>query len=449
MPKLRDRSTIQSRIYIRRRGVLDRHYGDFRDFADVGGGQEPLIADGQQYATTSLATAMQIAQTRLDELQKKRDELPQGPAAKRRLSVLIDDHLIRKAREAVDGGKSAQWLGNVQVHLETAEAYFGPNRDIALIELRELEEYRAYLRTVPNGRGGTLSTQSIDHYMNSLSGLYRRAIRDKLIPFDGNEVEKLGDLLVENEETPFLEVHELAAILRFAFETWRPGREELAVPFAPTILATWALTGMRESEGLGLLKTDVRLDAGIIVVQKNEFRRLKTEGSTRVLRIFPQLREILQAYLAGPLAPQGELFFPSPFADGREAMIQDLRKFLDKMPMPERLRRERTPSEFEAAEEARVSKLERALGRRRGPKPDESLYELQVPTSKTVVPPLRTKMLRHSYTAARLQCTDHGEPIAPYTVARELGHEGVTMVTRVYAHLGEFRRRGEHVEYRW
>ena len=35
-----------------------------------------------------------------------------------------------------------------------------------------------------------------------------------------------------------------------------------------------------------------------------------------------------------------------------------------------------------------------------------------------------------------------------YTVARELGHGGESMVKRVYGHLGQIRHRSEVVEYR-
>ncbi len=41
-----------------------------------------------------------------------------------------------------------------------------------------------------------------------------------------------------------------------------------------------------------------------------------------------------------------------------------------------------------------------------------------------------------------------GVPVAPYTVARELGHSGTAMVERVYAHLGQVRHRSEVLEYR-
>lgn len=450
MPKLRDHTTIDSRVYGRRRGAGGpRYYGDFRDYADVGGALEPLAPTDCRYATTCPEEAARLAQARLEELEEKRQERPVGPAEKRTLKVLIPDHLNRKASNA-EGGE--QWLGNVQVHLEEFEDFFGSDTDLAVVELRQLEEYRSRLFKLPNGRGGTLSSQSVAHYLNSASNLYERAIRDQLLKPGSNLVALLPPLTVEKTETPFLEVPEMAETLRFAFEEYEPAREDLAIAFFPVILALMALTGLREKEALGLLRSDVNLERGIIHVKKNRFRpRLKTKTSRRVVPIFSQLAEILRAYLEGPWAPTGELLFPSPFGGEEETMIKDLRKAYDKMPMPDRLRRLRTPAELKAAEKERVNKLERALGQRRGPKPRESLEELRKPIaeSELIVPPLRSKMLRHTYTTARVQNTDQGKAISLWTVAQELGHASIKMLQEVYAHLGTVRHRGEEVEYRW
>ena len=38
--------------------------------------------------------------------------------------------------------------------------------------------------------------------------------------------------------------------------------------------------------------------------------------------------------------------------------------------------------------------------------------------------------------------------MSTYTVAREMGHGGETMVRKVYGHLGQARHRAEAVEYR-
>jgi integrase len=61
---------------------------------------------------------------------------------------------------------------------------------------------------------------------------------------------------------------------------------------------------------------------------------------------------------------------------------------------------------------------------------------------------IRSKMLRHTFCAARLQTLDNGAPVSPYTVAKELGHGGESMVRKVYGHLGQVRHRSEAVEYR-
>ena len=60
---------------------------------------------------------------------------------------------------------------------------------------------------------------------------------------------------------------------------------------------------------------------------------------------------------------------------------------------------------------------------------------------------IRTKMFRHTYCAARLQTLDRGAPVSEYTVSRELGHGGPSLVRRVYGHLGQVRHRAEVVEY--
>jgi len=57
-------------------------------------------------------------------------------------------------------------------------------------------------------------------------------------------------------------------------------------------------------------------------------------------------------------------------------------------------------------------------------------------------------MFRHTYCSSRLQTLDHGAPVSPYTVARELGHGGQSIVDRVYGHLGTVGHRAEVVEYR-
>jgi hypothetical protein len=48
----------------------------------------------------------------------------------------------------------------------------------------------------------------------------------------------------------------------------------------------------------------------------------------------------------------------------------------------------------------------------------------------------------------RLQTLDQGAPVSVFTVVRELGHGGETMVRKVYGHLGQVRQRSAVLEYR-
>jgi integrase len=79
-----------------------------------------------------------------------------------------------------------------------------------------------------------------------------------------------------------------------------------------------------------------------------------------------------------------------------------------------------------------IRKIRDAIGKRAGWKAGE----------------IRSKSFLHTYTAARLQTTDRGEPVSLFTVTRELGHGGDSLVKRVYGHLGTVRHRAEHVEFR-
>ena len=56
--------------------------------------------------------------------------------------------------------------------------------------------------------------------------------------------------------------------------------------------------------------------------------------------------------------------------------------------------------------------------------------------------------LRHTYTAARLQTTDHGAPVSIFTVMRELSHRSIGLIETTYGHLLDVRHRSSVVEYR-
>ena len=47
-----------------------------------------------------------------------------------------------------------------------------------------------------------------------------------------------------------------------------------------------------------------------------------------------------------------------------------------------------------------------------------------------------------------MQTTDHGAPVSPYTVMRELGHSSIALIEKTYGHLSNVRVRSPVVEYR-
>lgn len=176
------------------------------------------------------------------------------------------------------------------------------------------------------------------------------------------------------------------------------GRLARIPAYSHALVATFLLTGGRESEVEGLELDDVSVTRKTVTFRPNEWRRLKTGTSHRTVPLWPQLEEVLERYVEKRGSKPG-LLFPSDRTGG---MIADFRKPLD------------------------------AIAGRAGWKAGE----------------IRTKRFRHTYTAARLQTLDRGHPISEFTVAREMGHGGFELVRRVYGHLGRARHRSEVVEYR-
>ena len=117
--------------------------------------------------------------------------------------------------------------------------------------------------------------------------------------------------------------------------------------------------------------------------------------------LWPQLEAILRPYVFSTERPLGVLLFPSFRRDGQETRVFEIRKLLDRIAV--------------------------RAGWRLGE--------------------IRSRAFRHTYTAARLQTLDQGAPVSIFTVARELGHGGDSLVRKVYGHLGQVRHRAEVMEY--
>ena len=387
----------KSRIYWRNQGTERRAYADFRD---VGGTREALKVPGESRATNDPVIAEKLVADRLAQLaaEKQRGVLT-GVKRRATLATFVAHHLVRKAES---GKFSESWLADTERMLRLAVGAFGAERDLAAISVEDVQSWCTALATRPNGRGGTLGGGAVRHHLNVLSNVFKRAQSEGYVMPGYNPCAALIDKPSgQRVEAKWLEVHEAALLLESA-RTYSPKRADVALPFIYPLIATYLLTGARETEVLGLEVEDVNFDRRTITFRPNRWRRLKTRTSHRAVPMWPQLEMVLREYLHAPNAPAaGGLLFPAPRLDGA-GMVTDFRKALD------------------------------AVAERAG-------------WMKGAV---RSKAFRHTYCAARLQTLDRGAPVSVYTVGKELGHGGDALVKRVYGHLGDVRHRAEMVEYR-
>ena len=168
------------------------------------------------------------------------------------------------------------------------------------------------------------------------------------------------------------------------------GDGSYAYPYIYPLMAVWLLTGARKSEALGLTVDDVSLKHRTISIRPNQWRRLKTSSSERTVPLWPQLEEIIRAYLIQREQEGGlnELLFPATRGPEGEHMLDNVKKSLDQ------------------------------IGARAG-------FEAGA---------LRATAFRHSYATARLYTAEHGAPVSLWTVRGEMGHRSTGMIEKVYGH---------------
>jgi integrase len=382
-----------ARIWWRDQGGEKRAYGDFRS---LGADQEALIPRGETRATTDPEVAAVLFAERVKELEGiRRHKGIHGRAPAPRL----EDYCVHHLEEKLKAGRvGEQHVRAARQTLRSAVLHLGAMTLLDAITVQDVQRWMNALAKQSDRKGGTLAGETRRKYLSNLSNVFRRAQAEGVVPPGYNPASALMDKPQGRRfEAKWLEVPE-AALLLEAARTYRPKRPDMAVPGIHAILATFLLTGGRLSEVLGLDLEDVSFDRRRIIFRPNAHRRLKTTTSHRVVPLWPQLEHVLRAWVFDPDEPRATgLLFPGP--DGR--MIGDFDKQLD------------------------------AIAARCGWQPGE----------------IRSRALRHTYCAARLQTTDHEAAVSPYTVAKELGHGGMALVNKVYGHLGEVRQRSAVVEY--
>jgi len=408
----RKRHKQWDRLY--RRG--GRWWADLRDYAREGGRQESLRTSDEDVARVLVGRRLEAldAKRRGRVLHGERKEASLAEVARLDLLAKADSGLFTSAHLAAVEARLRIVFGLLGGRSDPEARQIDPNA----LDVARIRSVVADLRRLPNGRGGTMSEGNVRHYLNALSGVFRRAGSEGFVPPGFNPVGALLEKPVGRPaEARWLEPHEASLLLETARRYIAPKE---GTPFALALVGFFLLTGCRETEAYGVELDDVSFDRSTITIRPNRWRRLKTRGSQRVIPMWPQLAEILRDYLRGPHRPTGDLLFPST-VHGREAMLTDCRKLLTHL-----------------AERAGLAR----------PLLDDEGRPLRKGGWPIFDTPLRTKVFRHTYCAARLQTLDGGAPVSPFTVARELGHGSTAMVTKVYGHLGTVRHRAAVVEYR-
>jgi integrase len=319
----------RSRIYWRERGGQRRAYGDFRDYASVGGKLEALRIEGEKLATTDADAAGALIVARVKELDAlARGRRLHGNLKQTTLRAFAREHLIAKARAE---RTTARWLEQSEVYLERAVAHFGAGRDLASIGVADVRAWAEQLAVTPSQKGGSLGGGTVRHHLNILSNLYRRAQGEGYVPPGYNPVAALMEKpAAAREEARWLAVHH-AALLLEAARTVALKRADLAIPFLYPLLATFLLTGGRRAEVLGLEVADVSFDRKTVTFRVHDHRRLKTPGSSRVVPLWPQLEAILKPYADQRVVERGgRLLFPV-WEGQAERMVGNFDKALDQL----------------------------------------------------------------------------------------------------------------------
>ena len=375
-------------------GEPDRGYrGDFRAFADVDGGRDALVPAGENWATGDPVVAQQLAQDRIAHLLARREARRDGRVLEDpRLADFIETHLSRKEKRPRIAKST---IARDRLALANLLGFSGAEIRLSTIDARHL---CAFIR---RRRADGREEQTILNEIHAFSNLWTYAKADGLVQGDNPApaAKELEHLESPHSDAVWLETGEAARLLEAArsIEAGKHGTRALHA-----ILATFLLTGGRKQEVLGLERAQLDIDGGWIHFQPNRWRKLKSRHSRRAVPLWPQLRQILEEYLARR-RPAGALLFPS-----------------------HRRRTERPYLELDVALAAAV-------------------------TLAKIDKPVTLHTLRHTYTAHRLYTVEGGAAVSVWDVACELGHRDTGMIESVYGHVLRDRdrrgMRGEAVVY--
>ncbi len=141
------RNGMKSRLF--RRG--DRWWADLRAFGDVGGRREPLVAPRETVATTDRTVAETLLSDRLKHLQeRRRNRTLLGVEGQESLAEYASRHLVQKAKS---DRFTEKWLQESEHRVRRAVEYFGGDRTLDAIGVKDVQDFSNWLQTCPSPRG--------------------------------------------------------------------------------------------------------------------------------------------------------------------------------------------------------------------------------------------------------------------------------------------------------
>lgn len=165
-----------------------RAYADLRS---IGGGREALIPRGESLATMDPVIAQTLLSRRVTAIEEqKRTKHVIGIEQTANLKEFSGYHLVQKAKS---GRVTAKWLAGTEKRLKLAISFFGEDRPLDTIGVRDVQKYANWLAEQDNGRGGTYSTKTQLEYLLALSNLFVRAQSEASVPPGFNPVTALMD----------------------------------------------------------------------------------------------------------------------------------------------------------------------------------------------------------------------------------------------------------------
>lgn len=175
-------------IFTRFQGGATRYYGNFRRYANVGGGREALIPRGETRATEYHRVAEDVYDARLVQLREMQRALQLGGVDGLRQYVVlnapltlgdyVERHLVAKAR---DDEFRPLWQSQVRTYLREAVEFLGASTCITTITTEDCVRWADHLRSVDNGRGANLSPETVRKRLNCLRDLFGRAVAESLV----------------------------------------------------------------------------------------------------------------------------------------------------------------------------------------------------------------------------------------------------------------------------